>query len=506
MKPHIQFIDNRKKAHGIPFKVLHQALTEANDFLTIEYPKRNGSLSHQWVKLNDHKTPFRPGISNSRDILVMLEINEVFGDDSDQLHGIDGHCYCWPGLHFNENLHDHIAELVVYLVDSAEMEPYDTTSENEQVGHGMQLPLYGKFEEVSVDAENPETAATEEHQCPSFETWGLYFSPSAGEKRDDKIWLCPQRIWEAVKGDELSFIHYFTAVLTHEFAHALMAQPGQTTNEASDQTEEPLANLITLGRYNAIKGENHPATRMIKTFMARQPKPYCDCFEMWEKGNFNWLDWKLNKTYLSTNFKLNTMSYPLNQSDYQKLITNLFPKYNRRKVNWTEWFQQYTYYEKDWQDFFLDLFLPNFNCNSQIQLLAWESCPGGTPFPHPNYAFDKTRRTSSFQPSRDKYLKNALDLAQTHPISASPTIEDVLVAISKSNFLIIDILPTHGFRINSRERTGLLNKAVPDYTKHKIAYILTHLRKVCPSSPTIQLHFSSELNNAGAPAIWQAHI
>ena len=117
-------------------------------------------------------------------------------------------------------------------------------------------------------------------------------------------------------------------------------------------------------------------------------------------------------------------------------------------------FHNYLNYENDWIDYYENIFQTNMVETNQIRLFIAESAPSGV-YPNRNYAFDSASRGLLLDPSKDKYLWNYFRGAfprRTTKISK----ENALIMLSKENFLIIDLLPTHGIKLETKERK-LLN-------------------------------------------------
>lgn len=127
------------------------------------------------------------------------------------------------------------------------------------------------------------------------------------------------------------------------------------------------------------------------------------------------------------------------------------------------WLYQIKFYEESWEDYFCNIFLRIFNEEKlqEIKVIIWESCPGGMVFPHPNYAFTNLDKLVIWP--RDKFLIEAAKKASGNGLNwadikadikkdfdyPEPTKRDVLNWISKKGYLIMDLLPTHGFEMKN---------------------------------------------------------
>jgi len=134
--------------------------------------------------------------------------------------------------------------------------------------------------------------------------------------------------------------------------------------------------------------------------------------------------------------------------------------------NTPHWHEQNTQYENWWIDYFKTIFLPHRNPNAISKVIIWESCPGGTPFPHPNYAFFNLHVPLHF--NRDRFLINAAKCIKIKwkDEHANPLTKlQLLTELAKHNYFIMDILPTHGM-VMTKVRPKLL-KADHDHAAIK---------------------------------------
>jgi len=98
----------------------------------------------------------------------------------------------------------------------------------------------------------------------------------------------------------------------------------------------------------------------------------------------------------------------ISQQKYQCALGQIGPKFKNVNINWHSWYTQYLYYESMWNNYF-ETFIEiysEFGESVNIQFVFWESCPGGMPFPHQNYAFDSNRFNNPIHGTFDSYLKN----------------------------------------------------------------------------------------------------
>lgn len=118
-----------------------------------------------------------------------------------------------------------------------------------------------------------------------------------------------------------------------------------------------------------------------------------------------------------------------------------------------QWYAQYLKYENDWDYYFHNIFLPNFpkDGNCEINIILFESGPGGFSFPHPNYMFLSEMLDQEIHNQiMDKYINRVLDMAGITPIPL--TRRDKLSKLAEQRYLIIDLLPTHGITLKDRSK------------------------------------------------------
>jgi len=93
----------------------------------------------------------------------------------------------------------------------------------------------------------------------------------------------------------------------------------------------------------------------------------------------------------------------LSQANYQTAIQAIAPRLGNPNINWGSWYTQYAFYEGMWNSYFIR-FLTLRPADIPITFVFWESCPGGVPFPHQNYAFHLGRVGNVIHGTFDAYL------------------------------------------------------------------------------------------------------
>ena len=185
----------------------------------------------------------------------------------------------------------------------------------------------------------------------------------------------------------------------------------------------------------------------------------------------------------------------ISQNEFQNALGQIGPKFKNVNINWHSWYMQYSYYESMWNNYF-QLFISHYSRQIKpidIRFVFWESCPGGMPFPHQNYAFDSNRFNNMINGTFDSYLK---DVCVSFGIAwRNRTIGSIIIELSQNGILIIDLYPTHGVSLDTTNRTNLFNKLFPSYSIMKLAEIGKNLTPYPKGNSIIKV--TKELWNAG---------
>jgi len=185
--------------------------------------------------------------------------------------------------------------------------------------------------------------------------------------------------------------------------------------------------------------------------------------------------------------------------DYKMAFNTLSGFSRLNDYYWPLWFEQYSYYENNWWNYYFNnIFLNKWKSQTNcIKVCLLESCPGDKPFPHPNYIFDGNRANEKLDGRRDKYL---ISILRTFGITwEKKTITESLVEISVNGVLVVDIYPTHGMRINTKNRKTFFTHFFDSYSQEKLNAIYTDIYNINRKAPNINsiIHCSNELYNAG---------
>ena len=112
-------------------------------------------------------------------------------------------------------------------------------------------------------------------------------------------------------------------------------------------------------------------------------------------------------------------------------------------------FHNYITLEDDWDYYYNNLFLPNYNGNNQLRLIFCESGPENAA----NYMFLGDSLDEIITTINDKYLQQIYNGVFPHVNTVDlPTKRNALIQLAEENVLILDLLPTHGIRLNTHER------------------------------------------------------
>jgi hypothetical protein len=189
----------------------------------------------------------------------------------------------------------------------------------------------------------------------------------------------------------------------------------------------------------------------------------------------------------------------ISQNDYQNALRQIGPKFYNVNINWLSWYMQYSYYESMWNNYF-QIFLTNYsraNNPLDIQFVFWESCPGGMPFPHQNYAFDSNRFNNPIHGTFDSYLKNecvkfGIDW-QINNVNIN--IGNLIIDLAKKGVVIIDLYPTHGVSLDTTNRVNLFKSLFNSYSMDKLRRIGIDTNTYPKNNNNIKV--TPELWNAG---------
>jgi hypothetical protein len=189
----------------------------------------------------------------------------------------------------------------------------------------------------------------------------------------------------------------------------------------------------------------------------------------------------------------------ISQNDYKNALGLIGRKFNNVNINWHSWYMQYSYYETMWENYF-QIFITNYSNQNEptdIRFVFWESCPGGMPFPHQNYAFDSNRFDNPIHGTFDSYLKDVcVKFGVPWELNGKKRkIGDLIIELSQNGILIIDLYPTHGISLDSTNRVNLFKNLFQSYSKDKLGRIGNSTSTYPKNNHNIKV--TEELWNAG---------
>ena len=193
----------------------------------------------------------------------------------------------------------------------------------------------------------------------------------------------------------------------------------------------------------------------------------------------------------------------ITQDEYKSFLENTAErKFKNKNIKWGSWYTQYLYYETMWETYFLD-FIAEYSkleTKPEIEFVFWESCPGGMPFPHQNYAFDSSRYNNPIDGTNDKYLKEVCKKCGIiwEGQKAHENIGNLIKELGSKGVIIIDLYPTHGISLKKENRLKLFNEVFEIYSMEK----LTRIGNLTSGFQKISIiNVTSELENNGFKGI-----
>jgi hypothetical protein len=148
----------------------------------------------------------------------------------------------------------------------------------------------------------------------------------------------------------------------------------------------------------------------------------------------------------------------MTNQEYDKFLAEVSTRvYNLR--NYRSFFQ----YENDWLNYYKNIFLPNLDINLPPRIFIAESAPDGIYGINPNYIFSITTLNNYLSYKTDMYLYRYFRGVFPNYTPSQTTLltkKQVLMKLSTQNILIIDLLPTHGIKLQTDDRVAINKKLV----------------------------------------------
>lgn len=123
-------------------------------------------------------------------------------------------------------------------------------------------------------------------------------------------------------------------------------------------------------------------------------------------------------------------------------------------------FDSFNQFENDWLIYYQNIYLPHSNRTLPPRIFIAESAPSGIYINNSNYIFHQKTLNNNVSDSTDMYLYRYYRGVfpnstpnQTRQLSK----QQALINLSYQNILILDLLPTHGIKLESNDRVKINN-------------------------------------------------
>ena len=148
--------------------------------------------------------------------------------------------------------------------------------------------------------------------------------------------------------------------------------------------------------------------------------------------------------------------------DYINFLNNI-----SKRVSGLANYADYLNFERDWDHYFTRIFIANQPKDKPLRIFIAESCPEGA-YPNLNYIFNAGSIHHIIDSKRDMYLTRYFKGIFPGVKIAGMTKEQCLIALAKENILILDLLPTHGIKLFTRDRIKIRTHLLGLLSLHKI--------------------------------------
>jgi hypothetical protein len=158
-------------------------------------------------------------------------------------------------------------------------------------------------------------------------------------------------------------------------------------------------------------------------------------------------------------------------------------------------FVSFNQFETDWMNYYNNIYIPHSNNARPPRIFIAESAPSGVYVNNSNYIFHQNTLYNNVSDSTDMYLYRYYRgvFPNSTPIETrQKTKLQALIDLSAQNILIIDLLPTHGIKLETKDRININNNLLNlvdyyflnslNFPNHQIHYAFS----VPPSLYTIQ--------------------
>ena len=148
----------------------------------------------------------------------------------------------------------------------------------------------------------------------------------------------------------------------------------------------------------------------------------------------------------------------LKEVEYDKFLKNA-PKCISKFSD----YGSYCNFQNDWEYYYENIYLKNSNSKKPPRIIIAESAPSGSYIKNVNYIFKKSLLKKKICDKQDMFLYRyyrGVFPGATRAAVMGITKEEALTHLSIENILILDLLPTHGIKLDTeprkRIREGLL--------------------------------------------------
>jgi hypothetical protein len=115
----------------------------------------------------------------------------------------------------------------------------------------------------------------------------------------------------------------------------------------------------------------------------------------------------------------------------------------------------YVNFQNDWECYYKNVYCKNHDCTKPPRIFLAESAPSGSYTINANYIFKKSLLKNKICDKQDmflyRYYRGVFPSATPADVKGI-TKEEALTQLSKDNILILDLLPTHGIKLDTKAR------------------------------------------------------
>ena len=142
---------------------------------------------------------------------------------------------------------------------------------------------------------------------------------------------------------------------------------------------------------------------------------------------------------------------------------NSFLKKVSKRIFNSKNYTNFKQFENDWLNYYHNIYIPNSIKGKPPRIFIAESAPCGTYINNLNYIFHQNTLNNYVSYSTDMYLYRyyrGIFPKSTPKETKQLSKQQALINLSKENILILDLLPTHGIKLETKDRIVIKNKLV----------------------------------------------